>query len=86
MQTQISVSQDNASEELKALKSRFINRISHDFQEPLSIIILSTELLTHHSHTWDAETKLQHLHRIQAAVLEMTQMLEESLNQSLESD
>lgn len=86
MQTQISAPEHTTEQDLKALKSRFINRVSENFQTPLSIIMLSTELLTHHSQTWDAETKLKHLHRIQAAVLEMTQMLEESLNQSLESD
>lgn len=86
MKTQIAISQDKAEQELKALKSRFINKVSQDFQAPLSIIILSTQLLTHHSQTWDTETKLQHLHRIQAAVLEMTQMLEESLNQNLDSE
>ncbi|WP_071190047.1 PAS domain S-box protein [Trichormus sp. NMC-1] len=65
--------------ELNELKSRFISMTSHEFRTPLSTILSSSELLEHYSHKWTHEKQLTHLHRIQAAVTRMTEMLNDIL-------
>ncbi|MBD2566673.1 PAS domain S-box protein [Anabaena lutea] len=65
--------------ELNELKSRFISMTSHEFRTPLSTILSSSELLEHYSHKWTHEKQLTHLHRIQAAVNRMTEMLNDIL-------
>lgn len=65
--------------ELNELKSRFVSMTSHEFRTPLSTILSSAELLEHYRHQWTAEKQLIHLHRIQAAVKRMTEMLNDIL-------
>lgn len=65
--------------ELNELKSRFVSMTSHEFRTPLSTILSSSELLEHYRHKWTEEKQLTHLHRIQAAVKRMTEMLNDVL-------
>lgn len=66
-------------QELSELKSSFITIASHEFRTPLSTILFSAGLLEKYGHKWSEERKLEHLQRIQVAVTNMTQMLEEVL-------
>ncbi|WP_198161120.1 PAS domain S-box protein [Anabaena sp. CA = ATCC 33047] len=65
--------------ELSELKSRFVAMTSHEFRTPLSTILSSSELLEHYRHRWTEEKQQTHLHRIQAAVKRMTEMLNDVL-------
>lgn len=65
--------------ELNELKSRFVSMTSHEFRTPLSTILSSADLLEFYMETWPAERKLEHVQRIQAAVMHMTQMINDIL-------
>lgn len=65
--------------ELSQLKSSFVTTTSHEFRTPLTTILSSTELLEHYSHKWDQAKKLMHLRRVQTAVKNMTQLLNDVL-------
>ncbi|MBW4574024.1 MAG: PAS domain S-box protein [Aphanothece sp. CMT-3BRIN-NPC111] len=65
--------------ELSELKSRFVSMTSHEFRTPLTTILSSAELLEHYRHKWSDEKKLGYLHRIQAAVQQMTKLLDDVL-------
>ncbi len=65
--------------ELSELKSRFVTMTSHEFRTPLSTILSSSELLEHYRHKWNEEKQITHLHRIQAAVKHMTNLLNDVL-------
>ena len=64
---------------LNELKSRFVTMTSHEFRTPLASILSSAELLEHYSHKWSEDKKLNHLHRIQASVKHMTELLNDVL-------
>ncbi|MBD2498065.1 PAS domain S-box protein [Nostoc sp. FACHB-280] len=65
--------------ELNELKSRFVSMTSHEFRTPLSTILSSAELLEHYRHKWTEEKQITHLHRIQAAVKRINEMLNDVL-------
>jgi PAS domain S-box-containing protein len=65
--------------ELGELKSRFISIASHEFRTPLSTILFSAGLLEKYSYKWPEPRKMEHLDRIQAAVNNMTQLLNDVL-------
>ncbi len=65
--------------ELNELKSRFVSMVSHEFRTPMSTILFSAGLLETYGPKWSEEKKLTHLHRIQAAVKQMTKLLEDIL-------
>lgn len=64
---------------LNELKNRFVTMASHEFRTPLASILSSSELLEHYSHKWSESKKLRHLHRIQASVKHMTELLNDVL-------
>ncbi|MCA1991613.1 MAG: PAS domain-containing sensor histidine kinase [Coleofasciculus sp. S288] len=65
--------------ELRELKSGFISMTSHEFRNPLSSILSSTELLEHYTHTGLEDKHLKHYDRIKAAVQRMTELLDDVL-------
>jgi PAS domain S-box-containing protein len=68
--------------DLSELKTRFISMISHEFRTPLSTVLSSADLLEYYVQKWPAdknEKKLEHIQRIQTAVANLTELLEEVL-------
>ncbi len=65
--------------ELSDLKSRFITTTSHEFRTPLTTISFSVGLLKNYSHNWSEEKKLTHFERIEVAIKQMTELLEDVL-------
>lgn len=56
-------------------KSQMSSKISHEFRTPMSTILSSAELLEIYGHRLDEPKRLEHLKRIQDAVLQMTKIL-----------
>ncbi|HEY9693866.1 MAG TPA: PAS domain S-box protein [Oculatellaceae cyanobacterium] len=65
--------------ELSELKSSFVSMTSHEFRTPMSTILSSSELLEHYHNKFTEEKRLAHLHRIQSAIHQMTQLLNDVL-------
>ncbi|MEM9540020.1 MAG: ATP-binding protein [Cyanobacteria bacterium P01_E01_bin.42] len=65
--------------ELNELKTRFITTVSHEFRTPLSLISASTGILQDYGDRLAEEKKGKHLHRIQNAVVQMTELMEDIL-------
>ncbi len=65
--------------ELNKLKSKFISMVSHEFRNPLSTILCSTELLEYYGAQWPRETQQIRLNRIKGAVRHMSQLLSDVL-------
>ncbi|MBD1924254.1 CHASE3 domain-containing protein [Microcoleus sp. FACHB-831] len=65
--------------ELNELKSRFVSMASHEFRTPLSTILFSAGLLEDYGHKLAEDKKITHLHRIQAGVQRMTELLDDVL-------
>jgi PAS domain S-box-containing protein len=66
--------------ELSALKTRFFSMASHEFRTPLSTALAAAQVLENSQEEWDnAEKRLRNLHRIQDAVKNMVQLLDDIL-------
>nr|WP_290223468.1 PAS domain S-box protein [Trichocoleus desertorum] len=65
--------------ELSQLKSNFVSMVSHEFRNPLSAIVLSSELLERYAHKVNEEQKARYFQRIHAATKRMTELLDEVL-------
>lgn len=65
--------------EINKLKHRFLSMTSHDLRTPLSVVSLAAELLESFSSTWEEEKKLRYIHKIQEAVRQMDNLLEDIL-------
>lgn len=65
--------------ELGELRARFVCMVSHEFRNPLHVISFSTSALKRHSHQWTEEKKLKNLDRIQTAVENLTELMEDVL-------
>ncbi|HEY9748778.1 MAG TPA: PAS domain S-box protein [Allocoleopsis sp.] len=65
--------------ELNQLKSSFVSMVSHEFRNPLSAIVLSSELLERYSHKVNEEQKAKYFKRIHVATKRMTELLDEVL-------
>jgi len=65
--------------EMRALKSNFISMVSHEFSNPLSTILMSTELLAHYSQQLNEAKKNEYIHHIQNAVKHMNQLMSDVL-------
>jgi len=65
--------------ELSELKSRFVAVVSHEFRNPLSTILFSTELLEKYQSRLSEEKRLTYLQRIHTAVKRMSQLLDNVL-------
>ncbi|MBO3458561.1 ATP-binding protein [Aetokthonos hydrillicola Thurmond2011] len=65
--------------EMRELNSQFISMVSHEFRNPLSTILTSTELLTHYSQKLNEEKKSEYINHIQNAVKQMNQLMTDVL-------
>ncbi len=65
--------------ELNELKSRFISMASHEFRTPLTIIFSSSEVMRLYSERLTEDRKMEHLERIQRAVVHMTGLMDDVL-------
>lgn len=67
------------AETLTQLKSRYLSMASHEFKTPLTSILGSSSLLENYSEKLSEDQKRKHLHKIQKAVKQMNQLLEDVL-------
>jgi signal transduction histidine kinase len=65
--------------ELTQLKSQFVSIVSHEFRNPLSIVLTSIDLLETYDQTLSTEDKQRYLRQARNSVGLMTQLLEEVL-------
>ena len=65
--------------EMRELKSRFVSMVSHEFRNPLSTILNSTELLANHSQEITENKKEEYLYHIQNAVKNLDRLLSDVL-------
>lgn len=65
--------------ELRELKSDSVSMASHEFRNPLTSILASTQLLEKYSNRWTEEKKLKHYRRIENSVKRMTELVEDVL-------
>lgn len=66
--------------ELSAIKTRFFSMASHEFRTPLSTVLAAAQLMENSPSVWQDETKRsRNLERIQNAVKNMVQLLDDIL-------
>ncbi|MFN8564949.1 MAG: response regulator [Anaerolineae bacterium] len=63
--------------ELSDLKTRLMVTISHEFRTPLSIAFSSAELLDKFHEKMKPEQRTDHLHRVEAQIMKITQMIDD---------
>ncbi|BAS55612.1 CcaS protein [Leptolyngbya boryana NIES-2135] len=65
--------------ELSELKSNFVTTVSHEFRTPLSTILSSADMLEFYAGNCSIDKQLEHIQRIQAASLNMKDLLSDIL-------
>lgn len=65
--------------ELMALKDQLTSILSHEFRTPLTVVRASTEMLKHYRDRMLPERIEEHLDRIEAQVVQMTQLMDDML-------
>jgi len=65
--------------EMREIKSRFISMVSHEFRNPLSTILTSTELLSNHNHQLTEAKRHEYINHIQNAVKHLNNLLTDVL-------
>lgn len=68
--------------ELNELKSRFVSMVSHEFRTPLATIQSSTDIIKHYADRMTPERRNEHLEKVQAQVMRLTDMMEDILTMS----
>ncbi|MFN7116173.1 MAG: ATP-binding protein [Saprospiraceae bacterium] len=68
--------------ELSELKSRFVSMASHEFRTPLSTILSSADLIEAYKKEEQQEKRERHTNRIKAAVVNLTNILNDFLSLS----
>ncbi len=61
--------------ELNELKTKFVSMASHEFRTPLTTILASSELLKYYGEKLTDRKKVEHFHRIESSVRNMTELL-----------
>lgn len=67
------------AKELSELRTRFVAMVCHQFRTPLNVVSFSNSLLKRHMEQWTGEKKRPLLDRIQTAVEQINQLLDEIL-------
>lgn len=70
----------NKEKDLSNMKSSFVSLASHEFKTPLSTILSSSSLLQKYTTTEDQDKRDKHIQRIQSAVTNMNNILNEFLS------
>ncbi len=65
--------------ELNELKSRFVSMVSHEYRTPLSIILLSANLLSKYNDRMSEEKRTNHLEKIKTQITHMTDLMDDIL-------
>ena len=65
--------------EMMALKDQLTSILSHEFRTPLTVVRASTEMLKHYRDRMLPERVNEHLDRIDAQVVQMTQLMDDML-------
>lgn len=60
-------------------KAGFVSMVSHEFRTPLNIISFSTSLLKRHLNQWNEAKQLKYLNRLQTAVEQLGNLMDEVL-------
>ena len=68
-----------AEKELRKLQLSFFSMASHEFRTPLSVILVTAQLLQSYAEEWSEEKIRRNLQRIEAAAKNMTQLLDDIL-------
>lgn len=68
-----------AEKELRKLQLSFFSMASHEFRTPLSVILVTAQLLQSYAGEWSEEKMRRNLQRIAAAAKTMTQLLDDIL-------
>lgn len=64
---------------LSELRERFVSMLCHQFRTPLNVVAFSADLLRRHLHQWTEEKNRSYLDLIQAAVKQISELLDEIL-------
>ena len=65
------------AKELSELRSRFLSTLCHQFRSSLNIISFSNSLLKRYANKWNDDKKLPYIDKIQTAVKQITNQLDE---------
>lgn len=65
--------------ELNELRARFITTVSHEFRTPLTVIVLSADLVQRYTQKMSEEKRNRYFEKIQSAIKSMTHLLDEVL-------
>ncbi|HEY4799809.1 MAG TPA: ATP-binding protein [Bacteroidia bacterium] len=68
--------------DLNELKSRFVSMASHEFRTPLATILSSLSLIEKYLDTGEKEKQKKHIDRIQSAINQLTEILNDVLSLS----
>ena len=65
--------------DMRILKTRFVNTISHEFRTPLTGISISADIIEHYDDILTKEQKLSEIHKIKHRVNELTDLMDDFL-------
>ncbi len=65
--------------DMRILKTRFVNTISHEFRTPLTGISISADIIEHYNDILTKDQKLSEIHKIKHRVNELTDLMDDFL-------